>query len=142
LVTEGFGGLEEDAVSSHRELRVWQRAIAMVPRLYAIAARFPDSERFGLADQIRRAAVSVPANIAEGQARQHRKEFIQSLCVARGSLAELDTLLVVARELGFVSGPDVVALEAEFGEIIRLLQALINSLRTHRSSPRKPTVAT
>jgi four helix bundle protein len=141
LVTEGFGGLEDDAVSSHRELRVWQRAIAMVPRLYAIAARLPDSERFGLADQIRRAAVSVPANIAEGQARQHRKEFIQSLCVARGSLAELDTLLVVARELGLVSGPDVVALEAEFGEIVRLLQALINSLRTPHSSPRKSAVA-
>lgn len=121
-------------MSSHRDLRVWQRAIAIVPRLYAVAARLPDSERFGLADQIRRAAVSVPANIAEGQARQHRKEFIQSLCVARGSLAELDTLLVVARELGFVSDPVVVALEAEFGEIIRLLQALINSLRTPRSS--------
>lgn len=83
-------------MASHQDLIVWQRAMQLVPLVYAVARRLPVEERYALADQLHRAAVSIPANIAEGQARQHHREFIQALTIARGSLAEVDTLLMIA----------------------------------------------
>ena len=85
----------------HHDLRVWQDAMALVPRVYEFSKQFPADERFGLTAQIRRCAVSIPSNIAEGAARSSRKEFAHYLMIARGSLSELDTQLRIAHDLGF-----------------------------------------
>ncbi len=87
----------------YRELIVWQRAIELVKAIYKLSATFPKDELYGLTSQIRRAAVSVPSNIAEGQARRTTGEFLNFLSQAEGSLAEVDTQLILAVELGFVT---------------------------------------
>ncbi len=91
------------AVKSYRELLVWQKGINLVKEVYQITNDFPHQETYGLASQIQRAAVSVPSNIAEGQARQHPGEFRHFLYIALGSLAELDTQTEIAMELSFIS---------------------------------------
>lgn len=111
----------------HRDLLAWQQAIALVAVVYLLTNSFPDSERFGLVAQMRRAAVSVPSNIAEGAARHSRKEFLHFLGIARGSLSELDTQLVIARELSFTHEVD--ELEAAISNLFGLLNGLINSLK-------------
>ncbi len=110
----------------HRDLLAWQHAIQLVKEVYQLTAQFPDSERFGLAAQMWRAAVSVPSNIAEGAARLSKKEFLHFLGIARGSLSEIDTQLVVATELGYTN--DISALEQNIGDVFGLLNGLINSL--------------
>ena len=87
-------------------LLVWQRAVALAKLLYQATTRLPKDEVYGLASQIRRAAVSVPANIAEGRGRHHEKEFLQFLYMARGSSYELSTLLILAKEVGFLPVED------------------------------------
>jgi four helix bundle protein len=116
-------------VASYRELIVWQKALRLVPLVYALAARLPREERYALSDQLRRAAISVPANIAEGQARQHRREFAQALSIARGSLAELDTLITVAISLGYVSEADVQPAREMALSVRQLLHRLIQRMR-------------
>lgn len=111
----------------HHELRVWQTAIALVREVYVLTAAFPADERLGLTSQMRRAAVSVPSNIAEGAARHTQKEFLHFLGLARGSLSELDTQLVIARELGYA--PESSTLDQHFDEVFCLLGGLINSLK-------------
>lgn len=108
----------------HHGLRVWQEAMALVSRVYAVTATFPVDERFGLTSQVRRAAVSVPSNIAEGAARGSRKEFVRFLTVARGSLSELDTQLRISMNLGFAGDvhslvADIETLQAALGSLIR-----------------------
>ncbi len=99
----------------------------MVTAVYRLSSTFPPDERYGLTSQIRRAAVSIPSNIAEGAARQSSREFLQFLSVARGSLSELETQLLVARNLGYVQAEDDIFknLESLFG----LLGGLINSTK-------------
>lgn len=115
--------------ADYRELVVWQRAIDLVPTVYSLLRAFPKEETYALADQVRRAVVSIPANIAEGQARQHRKEFLQHLSIAKGSLAELHTLLIVAQRLGYLSGDRLQKLEMALQQVGRPLAGLMNSLR-------------
>src|SRR4051812_26424696 len=91
------------SVHPQRDLIVWQKGIELAKLLYPLTAKLPSEEKFGLVSQIRRAAVSVPSNIAEGQARHTTGEFIQSISHAEGSVAELDTQLFLSVELGFVS---------------------------------------
>jgi four helix bundle protein len=86
---------------AHRELKAWQQAMTLVESVYALTATFPVEERYGLVSQLRRAAVSVPCNIAEGFARNGSKELLQFLAIAGASLSELDTLLELAQRLGF-----------------------------------------
>ncbi len=112
--------------TSYRDLIVWQKAIDLVPEVYALIRRFPQEENFALSQQARRAVVSISANIAEGQARTHRKEFAQHLSVARGSLAELDTLLIVAERLGYLSEADLSRVEASIADVRRPLRALLD----------------
>ncbi|MEW6679064.1 MAG: four helix bundle protein [Pseudomonadota bacterium] len=90
----------------HRSLNAWQQAMELVVAVYASTSTFPSNEKFGLASQLQRAAVSVPANIAEGAARNGAKEFIHFLGIASGSLSELDTLLELAHKLGYLPQPD------------------------------------
>ena len=101
---------------SFKDLVVWQRAVELVPKVYQLLRLFPREETYALCDQIRRATVSVAANIAEGQARQHPKEFLQHLAVAKGSLAELQTLLIVAHRLNYIRVDQLEDAEHERGE--------------------------
>lgn len=118
----------------YRDLTVWQKSVALVPAVYSLVKKLPSEERFALGDQLRRAAVSVPANIAEGQARQHTGEFIQFLSIARGSLAEVETLLIVTERLGYCRSNDLWKISRAISEVRRLLQGLINTLRKKKIS--------
>lgn len=115
---------------SYRDLLVWQKSIDLAKQLYRITALFPRDEKFGLISQIRRAAVSVPSNIAEGQARNTTGEFIQFISHAEGSAAELDTQMLLSIELGFVKPLEAANAVALIGEIRRML----NSLRRRLAS--------
>ena len=108
----------------HHELRVWQDGIALVKLVYEHTASYPKAELFGLTSQMRRAAVSIPANIAEGAARSTSKEFVQFLTIARGSLSELETLVVISRELGYLKADVELdnALQKQFGALGSLIK--------------------
>ena len=114
----------ENGINSYRDLLVWQKGMALVKQVYSMTGTFPDNERFGLIAQMRRAAVSVPSNVAEGQARQGRKEFVQFLSHSEGSLAELDTQLTIAAELGYGRGPDTHQCAAMIVELQKMMTSL------------------
>jgi four helix bundle protein len=118
------------SVRSFQDLRIWQQAMDLVPRAYRLVGGLPVEKRYALADQIRRAAVSVPANIAEGHAQQHTKQFIRHLSIARGSLAELQTLLKLSERLGYSSHEEVASLEEAITDLAMPLSGLIARLRT------------
>ena len=122
------------ALQSYRELEVWQRAMDLAITCYAIAARLPAEERFGLATQIRRAAVSIPANIAEGYGRAGRGEYAYHLSVANGSLKELETHLEVVRRLGFASGEALDPADVLCDRVGRMLGRLRAVVTTRRGS--------
>ena len=113
----------------YRELIAWQKAMALVKDVYEVTKGFPDDERFGLVSQMRRCAVSIPSNIAEGQARNTTGEFKQFIGVARGSIAELTTQLLIAEQLGYLNAPQQIIDLAE--EVGRILTGLSQSLRTN-----------
>src|SRR5208282_4971985 len=113
-----------EKINSYRDLLVWQKGMALAKQVYSLTRSFPMDERFGLVAQMRRAAVSIPSNIAEGQARHGRKEFVQFLSHAEGSLAELDTQLALAVELGLPLATDMYASIATVGELQRMLASL------------------
>jgi four helix bundle protein len=115
----------QSKIGSYRDLLVWRKGIDLVRSIYQITKTFPQDERFGLTSQIRRAAVSVPSNIAEGQARHTTREFIHFVSTAEGSIAEVDTQLVIAIELGICKASEV---EDTFAAIIEL-RKMLNSLR-------------
>ena len=115
-------------MKSHRDLVVYQRALLYVKSIYDLSSKFPDSEKFGLVNQIRRAAVSIPSNIAEGAARQSRKEFIQFLYISLGSLSEVEAQLDIAKLLGY-SG-DYEELLDENVQLRRMLIKLIEKLKS------------
>ena len=113
---------------NHRDLLKWQKATVLAKEVYRLTSRFPYHERHGMTSQLRRAAVSVPSNIAEGHARQHTKEFRQFLFHALGSLAEVDTQLYLARELGYLGSPDTARTDALFLELRKMIHGLISRL--------------
>lgn len=113
-------------IRSYRDLVVWQRAMALAEYCYRLTGALPPRETYGLSSQVRRSAVSVPANIAEGHARLHRKDYIRYLSIARGSLSELETLLVLCSRLHQV---DTAPASALADETARMLNSLIRSLR-------------
>jgi four helix bundle protein len=115
---------------SFKELLVWQRATEMALSVYRLTARFPDGERFGLTNQMRRAAVSVSSNIAEGAGRATLGEFLQFLGIARGSNFELESQFVIARGLDFGKLGELEDAEKLCDEVGRLLSLLSKSLRT------------
>ncbi|HWE87345.1 MAG TPA: four helix bundle protein [Terracidiphilus sp.] len=114
---------------SFKSLTVWQRAIEMGLAVYRFTSTFPASEQFGLTSQLRRAAVSVASNIAEGYGRASRGEYLQFLGHARGSNAEVETQLIFARKLGFGAKAELTRAEELAHEVGRLLTALMRSLR-------------
>lgn len=118
-----------ERVKSYRDLKVWQQAMELVAAAYALLKGFPVEERFALADQVRRSAVSIAANIAEGQARDSTKEFLRHLSIAQGSLAELETLLLVAVRLQYLTAAELAPVEADMTSLRRMLHGLSNALR-------------
>jgi four helix bundle protein len=116
-------------IRSHRDLVVWQKSIMLVESVYAESNAFPREEIYGLTSQVRRAVCSVPANIAEGQGRRLRGEYLNFLGNARGSLAELDTHLELALRLHYLSSEQHIALSRQLAEVGRLLNGLMRSLR-------------
>lgn len=113
----------------HKKLEAWRRAVDLVVEVYETTARFPVEERFGLAAQIQRAAVSVPSNIAEGAGRGSHRGFINALHIARGSLSELDTQLIIAHRLGYMDEQEAARLALRLAEVDRMLNGLIASVR-------------
>jgi len=118
------------SVKSYRDLEVWRKSIELVEMVYRLSSGFPQEERFGLTSQIRRAAVSVAANIAEGAEREGTGEFLQFLGIASGSLAETETLLVVAQRLNLAREQDVRDLMEQAATAGRMLNGLKRSLRS------------
>jgi four helix bundle protein len=114
---------------SYRDLVVWQKAKRFAIEVYGATETFPDRERFGLSSQLRRAAVSVASNIAEGQGRLTKGEFLQFLGHARGSLLEVETQLAIARDLGYLSEGQFENLDRAAYQVLGLLNRLIESLR-------------
>lgn len=119
------------AVQHYRELIAWQRAMQFVTEVYRLTRRFPREEMYGLTNQLRRAAVSVPSNIAEGQGRGSGGAFEQFLRIATGSIQEAETQILIAKELGFVSDTDIATGLDLSGEVRRLLAGLLRSLSSH-----------
>ena len=117
---------------SYRDLQVWQKAMDFVVACYEAAKQFPRFEDFGLASQLRRAAVSVPSNIAEGQGRIHRKEFLHHLSIAYASLMEVETHLQIGLRLDYLASSDLDRLLDASAEIGRMLNGLMASLRRSR----------
>jgi len=115
-------------ISSYKELIVWQKAVDLVTEIYTATSKFPREEVFGLTSQLRRCAVSVPSNIAEGQGRATKGEFIQFLSHARGSLFELETQLCIAGKLGYLSPERAQGLALRAEEVARILNGLLTSL--------------
>lgn len=114
----------------HKDLEVWRRSIDFVTLIYKTTGDFPEREKFGLVNQMRRAAVSIPSNIAEGASRQSSKEFIQFLYMANGSLAELDTHLIISDQLGLIDEKTFRELEQECDEIGKMISGLIKYRKT------------
>jgi four helix bundle protein len=119
---------------SYRELRVWQEAMKLTVAVYRATEGFPKHELYGLTSQIRRAAVSVPSNIAEGKGRHSAREFIQFLLHSRGSLLELETQIILAEQLQYVSAEVSSSLQGQTTVIARGLNALINAFRRQLKS--------
>jgi four helix bundle protein len=113
---------------AYRELRVWQEAVEMAISVYGLTKSFPRDELYGLSSQIRRSAVSVGSNIAEGQGRLSKRDFRHFLSQARGSLFELETQLVIACRLGYVSEPNLQVILKQTGAINAMLSGLMQSM--------------
>ncbi len=127
------------ALKSYRDLEVWQKSMDLVVAVYTLAADFPAQERYGLTSQIQRAAVSIPANIAEGYGRKHRGDYLHHLSMARGSLAELETHLTLAVRLEFAGRERVVEVWNLSQDVGKMLTKLIASLEAHpRPETRNP----
>lgn len=113
-------------MKSHKDLQAWQKAMDLVEGIYRLTRTFPDDEKYGLISQMRRAAVSIPSNIAEGAARNGNREFVQYLYIALGSLSEIETQLDIARRLHFVQ-EDLGSMELMITDIRRMLLGLKKS---------------
>jgi four helix bundle protein len=113
----------------YQDLKVWQKALELTLEIYRETKRFPNEEIYGLTNQMRRAAVSVASNIAEGKGKSSDRDFAVFLCHARGSLHELETQFLIARELGYLREEGISAIEASIGETGKMLNGLINSTR-------------
>lgn len=119
---------KDAAIKSYRDLLAWQKAVALVEAVYKVTGALPADERYGLVSQLRRAAVSIPSNIAEGHGRETTKEFTRFISIARGSLAELETQLEVVARLGMLSSDDLRPILEACDELGRILRGLRKSL--------------
>lgn len=121
-------------MTSHKELIVYQKSIDFVTKIYQVTQQFPKEEMFGLTNQIRRAAVSIPSNIAEGSARKHNKELIQFIYIALGSSTEIETQLLIAKNIKYITDETFNELNSSVVEISKMLIGLIRSLDNNKVS--------
>ena len=122
--------MENKKVESFKDLIVWQRGIELVNDIYKLTKHFPKDELYGITSQIRRAAISIPANVAEGWGRGTTKNYIQFLEISRGSLFELNTLIIISYNQDYVTRENCDAIENKINEIGRMLNALITKLES------------
>jgi four helix bundle protein len=122
-------------LKNYKELQVWQRAYQLCLKIYKVTQRFPKEEQYGLISQIRRAAVSVPSNIAEGYGRKTTPDYLRSLYIAYGSNCELETQVLMSSDLDYIPVNDSEKLLDEIGEVERMLKALIKSLENKCLTP-------
>jgi four helix bundle protein len=120
--------MEKKKIESYKDLIVWQKGIELVGELYSVTKGFPKEEMFGLTNQIRRAAVSVPANIAEGWGRNSTKNYIQFIRISIGSLYEIETQLIIANNQNYITNQKKSALSARIDELGKMLNKLLKSL--------------
>jgi four helix bundle protein len=116
-------------IHSFRDLVVWQKSVELVTEIYRLSKKFPKDEVFGLTSQIRRAAVSIPSNIAEGRGKSSKGEFQQCLHHSRGSLAEVETQIIIAQNLGYLTAAETESVMEMIAEVGRLLHGLLTSLK-------------
>ena len=124
-------------IASYRDLKVWQSAMDMVQGVYLITEQFPNSETYGLSSQMRRAAISVPSNIAEGHARDSTKEYLRFISVAMGSLAELETQFLLSERLNYLEAGVLNKFLEQASEIGRMLRSLQRALKA-KLKPQSP----
>jgi four helix bundle protein len=117
-------------MNSYRELAVWKKGMGLAKSVYTATGSFPDQEKFGLSSQMRRAAVSIPSNIAEGNARRSTADYVRFLNIAQGSCAELETQVLISADLGFLVETEAKVLVQTTDEIGRMLTGLVRSLKT------------
>ena len=119
----------------YKELLVWQKSYKLCLKIYGIAPNLPSEEKFGLTSQIKRSAVSIPSNIAEGYGRKTTADYIRMLYISYGSVCELETQILLAGDLGFVEESKLKSLNDDIDEIERMLKALIKSLENKHLNP-------
>jgi len=119
-------------MSSYKELEVWKKSRMIVLEIYSLSAGFPQSELYGITNQLRRASVSIPSNIAEGHGRNYSKETIQFLHISRGSLFEVDTLLGLAIDIGYTTEKETFSLNQHILECIKMINGLIKYFETKK----------
>ena len=122
-------------LKNYRDLKVWQKSYRLCLDLYRITKKFPKEEIYGLTSQIRRAAVSIPSNIAEGYGRKTTADYLRFLYIAYGSICELETQLLLSSDLNYVNKENLKALRDDTEEVERMLKALIKSLENKRLNP-------
>ena len=122
-------------LKNYKDLKVWQKAYQLCITIYKLTKHFPKEEQYGLTSQIRRSAVSVPSNIAEGYGRKTTQEYMQSLYIAYGSHCELETQIMLSKDLGYIKSDDFQKLQRYIGDVERMLKALIKSLQNKHSNP-------
>jgi four helix bundle protein len=121
------------SISSFRDLKVWQISMDLAEKIYLLTQKFPKSETYGIISQVQRACISVPSNIAEGHARDSTKEFLHFISIALGSLAELETQLLLASRFTYINKSDLESVLSKVDEIGRMLRGLQKSLKTKLS---------
>jgi four helix bundle protein len=122
-------------LKNYKDLKVWQKAYDLCITIYQITKHFPKEEAYGLTSQIRRSAVSVPSNIAEGYSRKTTQDYIRSLYIAYGSHCELETQIMISKDLGYIKLDDFEELQQDIGDVERMLKALIKSLQNKPLNP-------
>jgi len=123
-------------LTSYKELKVWQKAYQLCLGIYKLTRAFPKDEKYNLTSQIRRAAVSLPSNIAEGYGRRTTPDYIRALYIAYGSICELETQIMLSGDLGYISAQSLEPFLENLHEVERMLKALIKSLENKPLNPR------
>jgi four helix bundle protein len=121
--------MNNNHIKPHKKLEVWNKSVDLCVQIYRLSEMFPKTEMYGLSNQMRRAAVSVPSNIAEGAARQTKKEFMNFLHISQGSLSELDTQVIIANRLNYVTDQSYQKICEKIETISKMITGLIKSLK-------------